>query len=226
MKRSEINFIIEKSINIFDEFKIKLPEFGYFSIDDWKNVIDDANEIFDLGLGWDITDFGLGEFDKKGLVLFSIRNGKFGSDKYSKPFAEKIMIALEGQVTPLHYHEYKMEDIINRGGEDLAMQLYLADESGELSDADVELSFDGISKKIPAGGWVYLKPGQSVTLTPRVYHAFHAERGPVVIGEVSMVNDDHKDNFFYGGIGRFPEIEEDVNPDYLLVNDYSKFLRI
>jgi D-lyxose ketol-isomerase len=59
-----------------------------------------------------------------------------------------------------------------------------------------------------------------------LYHRFYGEKGKgrVLIGEVSMVNDDENDNRFYDKVGRFPEIEEDVEPVHLLVNDYSKYL--
>jgi D-lyxose ketol-isomerase len=59
-----------------------------------------------------------------------------------------------------------------------------------------------------------------------VYHRFYGQKGKgkVLIGEVSLVNDDAKDNRFYEKIGRFPEIIEDVKPVHLLVNDYVKYL--
>ena len=62
----------------------------------------------------------------------------------------------------------------------------------------------------------------SITLPQRQYHAFWAERGhgSVLIGEVSMVNDDNTDNRFYETQGRFPTIEEDEPPLYLLCNEY------
>ena len=102
--------------------------------------------------------------------------------------------------------------------------LYMADENGQFSADELSLSMDGIKKTFKAGEWVYLEPGQSITLTQSVYHTFHAENSDVLVGEVSMVNDDHHDNFFYDEVGRFPEIIEDVEAAYLLVNDYSKFL--
>jgi D-lyxose ketol-isomerase len=45
-----------------------------------------------------------------------------------------------------------------------------------------------------------------------------------LIGEVSTVNDDVTDNIFVSKIGRFAEIEEDVEPTHLLVSDYEKWL--
>ena len=225
MKRSQINSIIRQSIDFFEKHNFILPPFAYFNLKDWRNLKEDASEIFDIPLGWDITDFGKGNFDNIGLILFTLRNGKLGSDKYTKPYTEKIMIQKKDQITPMHFHKSKMEDIINRGGGVLAIQLYMADENGQFSADDLSLSMDGIKKTFKAGEWVYIKPGQSITLTQAVYHTFHAENSDVLVGEVSMVNDDHHDNFFYDEVGRFPEILEDVEPAYLLVNDYSKFLK-
>ncbi len=226
MKRSEINKHIENSIEFFNNYQFKLPSFGYFNLNDWKKNTDNNEEIFDLGLGWDITDFGGGDFDKMGLILFSIRNGMLGSERYSKPYAEKIMIQKKNQITPMHYHSHKMEDIINRGGGTLKIQVYKSDEKNKLSNDDVVLSIDGTLKTFEAGSWLSLEPGQSVCLTQRVYHTFHAENDDVLIGEVSMVNDDHNDNVFLEKIGRFPDIEENADPTYFLVNDYKIYLGI
>lgn len=57
-----------------------------------------------------------------------------------------------------------------------------------------------------------------------MYHDFELEpgTGPVLLGEVSMSNDDNTDNRFYQPIGRFPEIEEDEAPYRLLCNEYPK----
>ena len=47
----------------------------------------------------------------------------------------------------------------------------------------------------------------------------------MLVGEVSLVNDDDKDNRFYTPLGRFPEIEEDEPPLYLLCTDYAKYVK-
>jgi D-lyxose ketol-isomerase len=54
------------------------------------------------------------------------------------------------------------------------------------------------------------------------YHSFWGEpgNGRVLVGEVSKVNDDRTDNHFLDPVGRFPEIEEDEEPLYLLAMDY------
>ena len=68
-----------------------------------------------------------------------------------------------------------------------------------------------------------LEPGESITLVPRCYHTFWGEGGRVLVGEVSLVNDDYADNRFFEPVGRFPDVEEDEPPLYLLVNDYRRY---
>ena len=181
-------------------------------------------EITENMLGWDITDFGLNDYDRYGLLLFTIRNGNPKRDK--KTYAEKIMLAHEGQETPLHFHWSKMEDIINRGGGNLVIELYGSTEDEELSAEPVQVSIDGIQREVAAGGRVILTPGESICLYQGLYHRFYAEpgHGDVLIGEVSQVNDDASDNRFYEKIGRFPDIEEDEEPLHLLVSDYGRYL--
>ena len=224
MKRSEINSIISESIDFFNRVNFKLPKWGYYNLNDWLKIDNDISEITDLGLGWDITDFGLGEFEKYGLILFTIRNGQLDSSKYAKTYCEKIMVCRKDQVTPFHYHKSKTEDIINRFGGKLGMDLYMSDENGEKSEKEFSISIDGIQQYLSADSTIFLEPGQSITFDPYLTHQFYATEDDVIVGEVSSVNDDHSDNFFHPNIGRFPQIEEDVNPTYLLVNDYKKFL--
>ncbi len=227
MKRSEINALLTEAVGFFASMKFPLPVFAYYSIDDWKRHKKVAREIVDLGLGWDITDFGTGDFRKTGLLLFTLRNGKLGSRKYPKAYAEKIMIVGEGQVTPMHFHWNKMEDIINRGGGNLVIQLYGSTKNEGLSGKDITVSIDGHATTVAAGGTVTLTPGQSITLTQGLYHRFYGQQrmGTVLVGEVSMVNDDAADNRFFEPMGRFPAIEEDVLPAHLLCTDYKKFIK-
>ena len=58
MKRSEINKIIDYTIDKAEFFKIPLPPFAFYTLEDWKKVTADEAEIVDNMLGWDITDFG------------------------------------------------------------------------------------------------------------------------------------------------------------------------
>lgn len=224
MKRSEINQILKNAKIFMAEKQFILPPWAYWSVDDWKNSKEDTREIIENMLGWDITDFGSGDFYKRGLFLFTIRNGKFNVDK--KPYAEKIMIVEENQETPMHFHWAKMEDIINRGGGNLVIELYNSTSDNKFDTTPVNFKTDGVKRTVAAGGKVVLNPGESICLEQGMYHRFYGEagKGKVLVGEVSMVNDDNSDNCFYETIGRFPVIEEDEQPLHLLVSDYNKFI--
>ena len=82
---------------------------------------------------------------------------------------------------------------------------------------------DGVRKCVPAGTKIRLTPGESLTVTPYLYHDFHVESGSgdVLLGEVSMCNDDENDNRFYEETRRFPQIEEDEAPYRLLCTELS-----
>ena len=224
MKRSEINQEIREALQFFEEMNFRLPPWGYWLPEDWKQNKADCEEIFENGLGWDLTDFGSGDFHGTGLLLFTIRNGNTARDK--KSYAEKIMIVKEDQVTPMHFHWSKMEDIINRGGGNLVIQLYPSNDAEEFADHGLEVSLDGIVNKFKPGDIVKLSPGESITLFQGLYHKFYGEsgKGKVLVGEVSDVNDDHTDNRFHNEVGRFPDIVEDELPTHLLVGDYETFI--
>ncbi len=225
MKRSEINRIIENAILFFKKMNFYLPPFAFYSLSDWYKNKKFSKEIFDLKLGWDITDFGEGDFFKNGLLLFTIRNGKINSPEYPKNYAEKIMIVEEGQVTPMHFHWNKMEDIINRGGGNLVIELYNSTKDEKFDNTEIKVKTDGVIKEVKPGGKIILTNGESITLPKLSYHKFYGEKGKVLVGEVSMVNDDELDNRFYENIGRFSKIDEDILPNYLLCTDYEKFVK-
>ena len=232
MKRSEINRIMQEGLNFLEkENKFLLPPFAKWSPDDWKLKGEESSDIIKQQLGWDITDFGSGDFNKVGLFLFTIRNGSFEDLKnpLGKTYAEKAMIVLEEQITPIHFHYQKMEDIINRGGGELVIQLWNSLPDDELDKVnDVLLSVDGVKVKIKAGGTLILTPGESVCLPQRNYHKFWGKKGKgtIFVGEVSRVNDDYVDNHFYEKVGRFADIEEDVEPLHLLYGDYKKYYKM
>ncbi|HOE65502.1 MAG TPA: D-lyxose/D-mannose family sugar isomerase [Candidatus Hydrogenedentes bacterium] len=224
MKRSEINALIEHAKTFFAEHRFMLPPWAFWGPSDWKGKRETCAEIVENMLGWDITDFGSGDFDACGLLLFTIRNGNPARDK--KPYAEKIMIVREEQETPMHFHWSKMEDIINRGGGNLVIELSQSTPDEQFCDRPFSVTTDGIAHRVEPGGKVVLTPGESICLTQGLYHRFYGEKGKglVLVGEVSQVNDDRTDNRFYAPIGRFPVVEEDVAPNHLLVGDYPRFL--
>ena len=223
MKRSQINQILQSAQAFFTQHQFHLPPWASWTEADWQGQGDACREVIDCQLGWDITDFGSGDFAKRGLTLFTVRNGKAGSS-YGKTYAEKIMVVDDGQETPLHFHFQKAEDIINRGGGKLLLQLWNSDGQGEKADTSVSVSIDGVRRTLEAGGVVSLAPGESICLTRGLYHRFWGE-GKVLVGEVSQVNDDFSDNRFYEKVGRFPSIDEDEAPWRLLVSDYAEKIR-
>ncbi len=227
MKRSEVNALIRDADEFLKAHQFHLPPFAYWSPEEWAAKGPEAREIVDRRLGWDITDFGQGDFARIGLAVFTIRNGSPENLKTGrgKIYAEKILIANVNQVTPMHFHWVKMEDIINRGGGNLAVQLYNAAPDEQFADTDVTVSLDGVTRTVKAGATVILRPGESITLIPYCYHEFWGVESRVLVGEVSLVNDDNTDNRFHGPVGRFPDIEEDEPPLYLLVNDYDRYYR-
>jgi len=225
VKRSEINAILREADAFIQQHHFCLPPFAYWTGDDWRRKGPEVRGIVENHLGWDITDFGLGDYSRCGLFLFTLRNGNPQNLKemHGKLYAEKILIVDVDQVTPLHFHWSKTEDIINRGGGKLVMQLYNATHDERLADTEVVVSVDGVERTLAAGGLVALDPGESITLMDHFYHKFWAAEGRVLAAEVSLVNDDARDNRFYEPIGRFPAIEEDEPPLYLLCTDYPRY---
>jgi D-lyxose ketol-isomerase len=225
MKRSEINAIMRNADDFLRSQNFHLPPFAYWTPDDWARKGPEVREIFEKRLGWDITDFGQGDYAKLGLFLFTIRNGDLAALQVGKGklYAEKLLVVGVDQVTPFHFHWLKTEDIIVRSGGKLVVQLYNATVEETFADTPVTVNTDGVMRTVPAGGTVTLSPGESITLPPYCYHAFWGSESRVLVGEVSTVNDDSSDNRFYETVGRFPAIEEDEAPFYLLVYDYPRF---
>ena len=224
MKRSKINACIKDMEAMLEKHCFELPPFCKWTPSDWNSKNEEYDEIRDNALGWDITDCGLENFDKIGFSLVTLRNGNQNNPKYKKVYAEKLIMLKDGQTFPMHFHWSKSEDIINRGGGTLIIYVYNDDGDGNLSKEDVLVNCDGRSYYVSAGTGVELKPGESITLWPHQYHSFATVEGTgdILIGEVSMCNDDANDNRFYEPVGRFSAIEEDEPPYRFLCNEYPK----
>jgi len=222
VKRSHVNLIMKEADEMIRRFGFVLPAFAYWSPDEFRRNAPNARGVIDGRLGWDITDYGQGDFDKLGLFLFTLRNGtRVGPMCY----AEKLMISRRDQISPMHRHVVKAEDIINRGGATLAVELYGSDGQGGFDGgAGARVRCDGVDRSFSPGEVLLLAPGESVTLMPGDWHAFWGEGGDVLIGEVSGVNDDETDNIFRDPIGRFSPISEDTGALHLLVSDYARAL--
>ena len=161
---------------------------------------------------WDITDFGLGDFDRFGLPLVTLAD--------EPEYCEKLMFARRGQSTPCHAHARKKEDLICRSGE-LTLKLWAARPlAGAAPARSFPVRLDGELAEVAAGAPLVLAAGSRVTLLPGVWHSFWPSSADCVIGEVSTANDDTADNFFMDpSVGRFPEIEDDEPPAVRLVRD-------
>ncbi|MEO9338609.1 D-lyxose/D-mannose family sugar isomerase [Mesorhizobium sp. SB112] len=159
-------------------------------------------------MGWDVTDFGSGDFQKRGLTILCLRNG-IQNDPCERSYAEKLLLVGEMQETPFHFHKFKLEDIINAGGGNLMIEFL----HPENEKAPVSVQADGqvieLRPKVP----FRLRPGQSVTVERGVHHRFYGEKGTgqCLAWEVSAVNDDLTDNYFLEDLGRFASVQEDVD---------------
>lgn len=188
MKRSTVNAAIQKAQSIFAQHGWILPPTPR----------------------WDVTDFGLGNFEREGLLLINLAE--------EVEYCEKLMLAFQDQVTPAHYHKQKKEDIIARFGE-LAVQLWSVSPDAT-TGPDAVVKINGAEVTVPFGQIVTIPAGQRITLVPGVWHAFWSATPYCVIGEVSTANDDANDNFFINpDIGRYAAIEEDEPALLKLVSD-------
>jgi D-lyxose ketol-isomerase len=226
MKRSRINLIMHEADAMMRSFGFVLPPFAYWSPEQMRARAP-GTRIAQARLGWDITDYGQGRFDQMGLFLFTLRNGLLTDLQRGGGmcYAEKLLISRQDQLSPMHTHAIKAEDIINRGGATLVIELYGSDDRGGFApDRGGMVRCDGMTRSFAPGEKLRLAPGESVTLMPGDWHAFWGEGGDVLIGEVSTVNDDETDNIFREPIGRFAQVEEDEAPLHLLVSDYPHWL--
>lgn len=224
MKRSRINQIMAEADDLIRRHGFVLPPFASWTPDEFVARAPQAAHVIASRCGWDITDYGAGRYDEMGLFLFTLRNGLLSDlqNGGGMCYAEKLLISRQDQLSPMHTHALKAEDIINRGGATLVVELFGSDPSGGFAeDAGGTVWLDGIRHDYSPGEKLKLAPGESVTLRPGDWHAFWGEGGDVLIGEVSTVNDDETDNIFREPIGRFAEIEEDVPATHLLVSDYA-----
>jgi len=226
MQRSRVNQIMAEAEELIAAHGFILPPFAWWSPEEFRRHAP-GTRVAGARMGWDITDYGQGKFDELGLFLFTLRNGRLDDLQRGggMAYAEKLLISRAEQISPMHTHLIKAEDIINRGGATLAIELFGSDAAGRFAgDRGGRVYCDGVAREYRPGEVLKLAPGESVTLMPGDWHAFWGEGGDVLIGEVSTVNDDLTDNIFREPIGRFSEIEEDEAPRHLLVSDYDRWL--
>ena len=76
MKRSEINQIIRDAFTFIKEQNFALPPFVTWTYDEWKTKNSEYDEIKDCMLGWDITDFGKGNF-RRTTAMITLQERQF-----------------------------------------------------------------------------------------------------------------------------------------------------
>ena len=223
MKRSEINAAIRWAETLLEGSCIRLPGFAYWDMKTWRANRGRIDTIRDVMQGWDVTDFGSGDFEHIGSVLFTARNGRPDAPGTGSPYCEKYLMIREDQYLPCHFHKVKTEDIINRGGAMLSMRFFNAREDGSVDpESDVVFLSDGVERRARAGEEILIERGDSVRITPRLYHIIQARDGDLIAGEVSSVNDDNTDNYFSEARPRFSGIVEDEAPLRPLCNEYDR----
>ena len=227
MKRSEINGSLKWAKGLLTKSNIRLPLYAYWELPEWKAHKADLDTVRKVMLGWDITDFGMGDFTKVGAVLYTVRNGSLADKTAGVPYCEKYILMKDGQRLPKHYHVMKTEDIINRTGGALQVFLWNVDPAtGKALDTPVEVYQDGILYTYQPGEEILIQPGNSISLAPFIAHIFGTKpgSGDLVVGEVSAINDDMTDNYFLEKTSRFADIEEDEAPVHPLCNEYAKLV--
>lgn len=229
LSRSVAETFIARAKIVFAHFQLQLPPYAFWTAADWETKGPECDEIRDCMLGWDVTDFGSLSFEHIGRTLFTLRNGRYGDDRYPKGYAEKFILDPEGQRAPPHFHRTKREDIINRGGGNILVQLTAVTPDDRMGSDPLRVQVDGISRTIASGSTVRLRPGESLCIPPRTLHQFWGEEGTGYLidgvgytasGEVSSVCDDLHDNHFLTPMTRFPKITEDAPRVHYLCNEY------
>ncbi|MEF9895134.1 MAG: D-lyxose/D-mannose family sugar isomerase [Clostridia bacterium] len=225
MKRSQINESFAWAKGLVEKHDIRLPDMAYWSMENWKARAGELDTIRETMMGWDITDFGVGDFDTVGAVLYTVRNGSVKRPGVGVPYCEKYILMRDGQRLPKHYHVAKTEDIINRAAGVLAVKLFAVDPAtGKETGGKVSVYMDGLLKQFDSGEEILVYPGNSISLAPYIAHIFgpKAGTGDLIVGEVSKVNDDVADNYFLEKTARFADVEEDCPAQCPLCNEYDK----
>lgn len=229
LNRARVEESVARAKIVFAHFQVNLPPFAFWTVDDWDRAGVEYDEIRHCMLGWDVTDFGSQDFARIGRTLFTLRNGNLHDPRYPKTYAEKLILDPEGQRAPAHFHRSKREDIINRGGGNILVQLTPVGPDDQPTTGRFHVQVDGCRRELNAGDVVRLRPGESLCIPPRTIHQFWGEEGTgyridgvgyTVSSEVSSVCDDLCDNFFFAEMTRFPKIVEDVKRVHYLCNEY------
>jgi len=233
VKRSEINATLLLARDFFEAYRFKLPKWAAWSPVNWDYSGEEMQAIKDCQLGWDVTDFAQGNFSEQGMTSFMLRNGApslepppdHAPQEAKRHYSEKIMLVQLHQTLPLLALKHRTQDLINRGGGDLVVQVYLSTTEYELDEKKrVPLQVNGIAYNVKAGGIVRLVSGDGLTLQPATYYKYWAEKASCIVGAISTTCDETNDYLFFDpNCQRFPSIEPDESPLHLLHYEYPDF---
>jgi len=225
MRRSFIDRRIDAMCELCERHHVNLPPFALWDLAQYRARPASAKRIREAGLGWNVVEFRPGAFAVEGLSIFTLRMGDWRSlaTGRGRLYAEKVLMAEDCQRTPHHFHIVKTEDIVNRGGGRFIVELFKVNAAGERIDERFQAIKDVETLDLAPGARVSLEPGESLTLEPFIAHAFWAEGGVTLAGEVSLANDDATDNYFLPPLAPFPPIEEDAPMRYITVRDHAMF---
>jgi len=226
MRRSFIDSRIDAMLELCQRHHYALPPFARWSQERHRADPQALARIAAGGLGWNVVEFKPGAFATAGLTLITTRMGDWRAlpSGRGRLYGEKAMMAEDGQRTPHHYHRVKTEDILNRGGARFVVELFKVDSAGARTSERFDVLKDATAITLGAGDRVVLEPGESIVLEPLIAHAFWAEGGAVLAGEVSLVNDDATDNYFVPPIPPGAPIEEDAPARHVTVRDHAALL--
>lgn len=222
MKRSEINHAIADAKAFFKQVGFALPEFAHWTTAQWKQIGTEADEIRKRRLGWAVIDFGPGDFATEGITQFTLRRGSGVDHDGARPYCERVGYLVEKQLVPFHYHKHRAEDLINRGGGVIEVELFNVGSDGQKLQSPVFINADGVIIELPPGGLIELNPGESVALMPMTAHQFRCRpgSGPVAVGEVCGVSEHLSDTHFLEPRSKPLPIDEDEPPIHYLADEY------
>jgi ribokinase len=100
MKRSRINRALLEARETLAAHRFALPDWADWTLADHAAHPEQSRFLAHRQIGWDVTDFGQGRFEERGLTLLCLRNGHQNTPD-ERPYAEKALFVGEGQETPV-----------------------------------------------------------------------------------------------------------------------------
>ncbi|MFP4381073.1 MAG: D-lyxose/D-mannose family sugar isomerase [Candidatus Sumerlaeia bacterium] len=232
MKRSDINNEIQLALDVFEAHRFYLPKWAAWSPENWEHCGPEVAQIKACMLGWSVTDFDRDNFREQGFVTFIERNGivdemREFAQRHSvqdKAYGERLGFIQKRQATAMLKHNISTKDIVNRGGGDLVVQIFLSTPDDELDEHNrIPTCINGIAYNIKAGGISRLAPGDGITIHAGVFHKFWAEKAGCIVGEIYTSSPKKNEIFLLEPGEWYNRIEEDEDPLFLLNHEYPEF---